>query len=305
MEEILKKEFRCRKVWSCGGQCQGGGISSGSVFSLDGQKVFVKRNPAPGSRALFDGECASLEILRETKIIRVPKPIKVFSHGDKTAFVMEYLMLSSVRNFACLGEKLAKIHLYNKNLKDNATRNESFIGRASEYVDRFGFHTTTCCGFIPLTNEWKDDWLTFYASNRLKPQIDRAIETYQDRGVLSLWPEIERVLPKLFPSDLNITPALLHGDFWEGNVGEVNNEPCMYDPACSYGHSEYDLGLAHFFRAFPPEFHDTYHSFIPKKPGFEKRLKVYLLFNAFNNWNHFGSVYQDLCISLMHEISNF
>ena len=49
MEDLLKEEFRCRQVKSSGGKT-GGVNSDGSVFLLDGQKVFVKRNPASGSR---------------------------------------------------------------------------------------------------------------------------------------------------------------------------------------------------------------------------------------------------------------
>ena len=27
-----------------------------------------------------------------------------------------------------------------------------------EYVDKFGFHAKTCCGYLPQGNAWDDDW---------------------------------------------------------------------------------------------------------------------------------------------------
>lgn len=33
------------------------------------------------------------------------------------------------------------------------------------YVDKFGFKCDTCCGLLPMPNDWMDDWvvrLTYY-----------------------------------------------------------------------------------------------------------------------------------------------
>ncbi|CAK8684793.1 unnamed protein product [Clavelina lepadiformis] len=248
---------------------------------------------------MYEGERASLEKLHETNIIKVPKPIKIFSRGEKSFFVMEYLAINSLqKQAACLGKKLAQLHIHNEKLQALSSRNGSFVGRSSQYIQKFGFDVTTCCGFLPMNNEWEDDWLTFYARNRLQPQIDRVISTYQDRNVLSLWPELERVLPKFFPRQLKITPALLHGDFWVGNTGETGSEPCVVDPASTYGHSEFDLALP----PFPTEFHTAYHKVIPKQPGFDKRHKIYILFYMLNRWNHLGSGYGPTAVAKMREI---
>ncbi|CAK8684839.1 unnamed protein product [Clavelina lepadiformis] len=303
MEQLLIEEFKCREVRSCGSD-SGGCISSGSVFSLDGRKVFVKRNPSVGSRTMFDGEYASLVKLSEAHIFRVPNPIKVFSRAERSFLVMEHLAISSLHKQASnLGAKLAQLHLYNENLKNTVTKNQSFVGKSSgKYVDSFGFDMTTCCGFIPMNNEWKKDWLQFYAINRLQPQIEKVTATYQNREVLNLWHELVTKLPNFFPNDFKITPSLLHGDFWVGNTGEVGNEPCVFDPACSYGHSEFDLALAHLIGGFPSDFHNAYHKILPKREGFENRIKLYKLFYNLNHWNHFGSGYKSSSISLMHEI---
>ena len=58
----------------------------------------------------------------------------------------------------------------------------------------------------------------------------------------------------------------------------------MFDPACFYGHHEFDLAIAGMFGGFTRQFYDAYHSIIPKPDGFEQRHKLYLLFHYLNHW---------------------
>ncbi|CAK8684798.1 unnamed protein product [Clavelina lepadiformis] len=288
MEDLLKEEFGSNELRSIGNA----GVKrrakrNANVFSLNGEKVFVKCNALKGSRTMYEGEYVSLTKLGHVNVVKAPKPIKVFGRGDNSFFVMEYLEINPV-------------------IKNAARR------RTSQFVDKFGFDVSTSCGLVSTNNEWVDDWLTFYARNRLKPQIDLVVSTFQDRKVTSFWSGIERLLPKIFTDDLNIIPSLLHGDFWEGNIGEIVNtgkteaesQLCIFDPASFYGHSEFDLALLHLHGGFHSEFFEAYHNILPKLPGFEKRLKVYMLFHILNGWNHFGSGFQTSTIALMKEISD-
>lgn len=108
-------------------------------------------------------------------------------------------------------------------------------------------------------------------------------------------------IPDLF-HDLDIIPALLHGDLWGGNVAEDSSGPIIFDPASFYGHSEYELAIAGMFGGFSSAFYSAYHSKIPKAPGFEKRLKLYQLFHYLNHWNHFGSGYRGSSLSIMRNL---
>ena len=47
---------------------------------------------------------------------------------------------------------------------------------------------------------------------------------YNDRKVGSVWTRLVPNLHKLF-KDIDIEPALLHGDLWGGNSGETDGEP--------------------------------------------------------------------------------
>ena len=56
------------------------------------------------------------------------------------------------------------MHLHNQELmKQEQTKESSVHKRDAEstsgsYVDKFGFHVNTCCGFIAQDNSWADDW---------------------------------------------------------------------------------------------------------------------------------------------------
>jgi protein-ribulosamine 3-kinase len=108
-------------------------------------------------------------------------------------------------------------------------------------------------------------------------------------------------IPDLF-HDLEIMPALLHGDLWGGNVAEDSSGPIIFDPASFYGHSEYELAIAGMFGGFSSSFYSAYHSKIPKAPGFQKRLELYQLFHYLNHWNHFGSGYRGSSLNIMRNL---
>lgn len=109
-------------------------------------------------------------------------------------------------------------------------------------------------------------------------------------------------IPDLF-RDLDIVPALLHGDLWGGNVAEDASGPVIFDPASFYGHSEYELAIAGMFGGFSGSFYAAYHSRLPRAPGFERRLQLYQLFHYLNHWNHFGAGYRGSSLSIMKKLS--
>lgn len=318
METVVKRTLRTETLIPFG-RGGGGCVNEGRSYSTDdGTKLYVKYNTnKSGARRMFDGEFASLNAIAKTNEIRVPKPIAVDDYQTGSFLIMEHLEMKSLasQTAAQLGVKLANLHLHNaKRLRDTSTN--SFVGReGGTFVERFGFETTTCCGFLPLNNEWKDDWVHFYCGQRIEPQMNLD-EVKGDREAREWWNKILRKIPSLFEG-IDVVPALLHGDLWSGNMAQTEIVeasggssssgtaiPAIFDPASFYGHHEFEFGIITMFGGFNQRFFDAYHSVIPKSRGFEKRLKLYELFHHLNHWNHFGSGYRGSTISIMKKLAS-
>ncbi|XP_014809529.1 PREDICTED: ketosamine-3-kinase-like isoform X2 [Calidris pugnax] len=278
MEEALKRELGTA-VLRPTGYSGGGCISQGQSYDTDHGRVYVKSNSKAEARRMFEGEMASLEALLKTQTIKVPKPIKVIDlPGGNTLFVMEHLEMRGLnRHSAKLGTQLADLHLHNQQLGEKLKKEESTV------------------------NDWQNDWVTFFARQRIQPQMDMIEKNSGDREARELWAQLQLKIPSLF-CDVEVVPALLHGDLWGGNVAEDDSGPIIFDPASFYGHSEYELAIAGMFGGFSSSFYSAYHSKIPKAAGFEKRLKLYQLFHYMNHWNHFGTGYRGSSLNIMRNL---
>uniref|UniRef100_A0A5S6QMB9 protein-ribulosamine 3-kinase n=1 Tax=Trichuris muris TaxID=70415 RepID=A0A5S6QMB9_TRIMR len=291
------------------GQRGGGCINQGCGYMTDSGPIFVKLNRDAKAHSMFSGEFASLAALYAANCVRVPKPIKVVPVVRGALFAAEYIDgMSRLNKYsALLGKQLARLHLHNSQLlKKESERKKWVTNRHDEFtiepVTKFGFHETTCCGFIPMDNDWSDDWVEFFTQKRLQAQYDMVMKSSSDRKLAELWPRMLEKIPSCFENCGEITPCLLHGDLWAGNVAETPTGPVVIDPASFYGHSEFEFGIASIFGGFNRQFYDAYYELIPKRPGFEKRLRLYALYNYLNHWNHFGIAYRESTIREVESI---
>ncbi|XP_061411991.1 ketosamine-3-kinase-like [Lethenteron reissneri] len=308
MESLLRAELGTDSVRPLGAAAGGGCISAGQSYETGRGRVFAKINVKSGAKCMFDGEFASLEAIASTRTVRVPKQMKVIEIPTGGALlVMEHLDMKSLnRGSGLLGQQLAEMHLHNRKIGERLHKEEKTIGKVPEqedveYVDKFGFHTATSCGYIPQLNEWQEDWVTFFSRQRLQLQLDMIEKDYGDRETRELWSQLQLRLGDFFRG-VEVVPALLHGDLWTGNAAEINEGPVIFDPASFYGHSEYELSISGMFASFSSTFYSSYHALIPKSEGFDKRQKLYQLFHYLNHWNHFGTGYRGSSISTMRSL---
>ncbi|XP_053707368.1 ketosamine-3-kinase [Synchiropus splendidus] len=307
MEAQLKRELGTSMLKSAG-HSGGGCISQGQSYDTDSGRVFVKINHQSEAKKMFDGELASLDAILKTGTVKVPKPMKVIElDTGGCVIVMEHLDMRSLNKYSKqLGEQLADLHLHNKQQMEKINKEQQTVGRGAgqledNYVDKFGFPVPTCCGYLPQNNDWQDDWVTFYSQQRLQHQLNVVEESYGDREARELWAALQLKIPQFF-KDLQIVPALLHGDLWGGNVSECANGPVIFDPASVYGHAEFELGIAGMFGGFSSSFYSAYHEKIVKAEGFAKRNQLYQLFHYLNHWNHFGGGYRGSSIKIMKDL---
>lgn len=307
MEAKLKKELGTTMFKSTG-HSGGGCISEGQSYDTDTGRVFVKINHKSEAKLMFDGEMASLEAILNTETVRVPKPVKVIELDTKgCVFVMEHLDMRGLSKYSKqLGAQLADLHTHNKRQLEKCNKEQQTVGKGAGQsevspVEKFGFHVPTCCGYIPQVNEWEEDWVTFYSKCRLQQQLNLVEKSYGDREARELWTELQRKIPQFF-TDVEIVPALIHGDLWSGNVAECADGPVIFDPSSCYGHSEFELSISGMFGGFNSSFYSAYHEKIPKAAGFEKRNQLYQLFHYLNHWNHFGGGYRGSSIRIMKNL---
>ena len=102
---------------------------------------------------------------------------------------------------------------------------------------RFGFPVNNTIGGTPQRNSWSAasgtaGWIEFYRECRLRPQLALAREPTLQRAGDALCDR----LPSLFDDlEADITPAILHGDLWQGNIASAAGAPVVFDPASYYG----------------------------------------------------------------------
>ncbi|RYP81119.1 hypothetical protein DL769_002128 [Monosporascus sp. CRB-8-3] len=170
----------------------------------------------------------------------VPKPIawgKVKDAATETHFlVVEFKDLvpgGVLPDAAKLGSRIAAMH------KRSASPN-----------GKFGFHVQTYDGSRIQAVGWDDKWTPFFgrllaeayaqdvAANGVWPALEAAFARTQSRLV-------PRLIGELEAEGRSVTPRLIHGDLWDGNVGvdAATGDPWIFDAAAYYAHHEMELGI--------------------------------------------------------------
>lgn len=108
-----------------------------------------------------------------------------------------------------------------------------------------------------------------------------------------------------FFKGVTVTPSILHGDLWSGNISGLRNERgnarggvTIFDPAVYYGHHEAEFGMS-WCASFTSDFWTAYRRHVPKEAGFENRLRIYKLYHYLNHFVLFGSGYKQECVSIL------
>lgn len=148
----------------------------------------------------------------------------------------------------------------------------------------YGWDADHAFGTVAICNARRDDWPTFWLSNRLLA-APRALPRDVAARIERLATPIAAALPA------RPRPSLLHGDLWTGNVHFGRHGPALIDPACYYGDAEVDLAMLTLFGSPPPAFLETYG---PLFDGWELRRAIYQLWPALVHLRLFGSGYRPM-----------
>lgn len=238
----------------------GGDIAQAFRLETADGPVFCKTHPAPPAD-MFHRESAGLRELRKhaPPELAVPEVLAESPNG----LVLEWIEEGgprSVDSESTLGAGLARLH--------RTTR--SRFGGLDD--DPGGY-----LGSVQVDLRPHEDWPEFYLTRRVTPLIEKAIEAGR------VDPSAREMLDALAPRADELCgppepPALLHGDLWAGNrLVDRGGTNWLIDPACHYGHREYDLAMMQLFGGFGPACFRAYDDTWPLGDGWRDRVPWYQL----------------------------
>ena len=250
----------------------GGSINNAYQITTAQNLFFLKTNTADFAFQMFQVEAKGLQILKETKTIKIPNIID-FGKIENTAFViLDFLKTDHISDifWEKFGRQLAMLH--------------------QQSASKFGLDHSNFIGSLPQSNKLKDTWVDFFIEERILPQIVLA----EKKGILPSFIRIQfdtllKKLNEIFPEE---EPALIHGDLWSGNfIKGKNQTPILIDPSTYYGHREMDLAMSYLFGGFDQRFYKSYQDTFPLQPNFVNRVKIYQLYYLMVHVNLFGVGY--------------
>ncbi|MEM6642003.1 MAG: fructosamine kinase family protein [Bacteroidota bacterium] len=249
----------------------GGCINNAFRLNTNHDSYFVKWN-SKDRNDLFKAEKQGLAVLKDASQIKVPDILGSGVVKDKSYLLLKWINQGHQTSqfWKIFGRDLALMH--------------------QETADQFGLDHDNFIGSLHQSNHQHGSWASFYTQERLLPQLElavqkRLIDSKTAKGVESLC----KRLPDLIPAE---TPALLHGDLWNGNfLANSNACPVLIDPAVHYGHRETELAFTHLFGGFDRTFYQSYEQTYPLEKGFESRIDIHNIYPLLVHVNLFGSSY--------------
>lgn len=251
----------------------GGDINLCYWLSNYQHNYFVKLNDKSRLHQ-FESEAYSLAQIKQLKVMACPEVITLGTTLDKSYLVLEYLPFktASALQWYNFGEQLAKMH-------------------KSSIHGQFGWQHDNYIGTTLQPNGWQSNWRTFFSEQRIGWQLQLLAEKSITLG------NIEHIIDVCHDTLMHhqVTPCLVHGDLWQGNLGFNEQGIFIFDPASYYGDREVDIAMTELFGQLPDEFYQGYQAVYPLDNDYDKRKLVYNFYHILNHANIFGGVYIEQC----------
>jgi fructosamine-3-kinase len=261
----------------------GGCIHRAYVLECRGARFFAKVNAATRWHN-FTAEEDGLKALARAGVT-VPSVVSLGTTPGHAYLLLRFMDLGALDGDSArgLGRALATMH-------------------ARDAGARYGWHRANYIGATPQSNGWHDDWASFWAEERIAPQLELAKRNALGDSLQTLGARLLERFPALLAGHAP-KPALVHGDLWSGNAGAlVSGEPVVFDPAVYVGDAEVDLAMTELFGGFPRAFYAGYVEVSPIAPGYEARKPLYNLYHVLNHANLFGGGYVAQAERLMSQL---
>jgi fructosamine-3-kinase len=266
IEEKTKTKVLCQE------SLHGGNINSIYLLKTTTLPMVVKSNSLKEYPKMFEYEKKGLEKLEQTKTIRIVETINQVNSGDLSFLVLNYVQprTKTKQFWENFGIKLNLLHQTQSN--------------------SFGLDSPNYIGNLPQFNNWCSTWSEFYVTQRLEPQLKKAIEKGFLKGLSQPFEKLFHNIDTLFPKE---SPSLIHGDLWRENfISGENNTPFLIDPSIYFGHREMDIGMSLLFGGFESPFYAAYNNENPLEKKWEERVPLTQLYPLLVHLNLFGNQYE-------------
>ncbi|SMG39045.1 Fructosamine-3-kinase [Marivirga sericea] len=258
----------------------GGSINDAFRYSVGNEEFFVKYNNQV--QGIINREVDGLNAIANLNCIKTPEIIAYEKLDDYEVLVLRFINsgLRTPKAWESFGQQLAEMHL-----------------KPATY---YGWYQDNFIGSLHQTNKKYEDFIDFFISERLRPQIKLAkandyFSAEEIKKFDCLFQKLEDILPETQPS-------LVHGDLWSGNfmIGEEDT-PFLIDPSIHYNFRETDIAFTHLFGGFDRQFYDAYNSYYPLAKGFQDRIALYNIYPLLVHLNLFGTGYYGSLMSNLNQ----
>ncbi|RJG42399.1 fructosamine kinase family protein [Motilimonas pumila] len=229
----------------------------------------------------FQAEVDNLKHLQLSQVVNTPEVIAVENSSAMSFIVLQYFAFEPAARLGWqrAAQQLANCHQYGEQ-------------------SMFGWDQDNFIGATLQPNRWQSNWSSFFSEQRIGWQLELNAEagTY--------FPGIDKIIESVRQQlhHHKVTPSLLHGDLWRGNIGFCGQQSYFFDPACYWGDRETDIAMTQLFEPFEACFLQTYQHQYPLPQDFQARQDIYQLYHLLNHNLLFGGCYFEQCQQYIRRI---
>ncbi|KAI4863931.1 Fructosamine kinase-domain-containing protein [Hypoxylon rubiginosum] len=225
--------------------------------ALDTKVFFLKITYGATGKEMVESEFECMDKLHDFGRDFVTEP---FATGTYSSMPDVHFLLCEFRPMEdklpppfVLGPKVAVLH------------------RSSPAFPKFGFYFATFHGNVRVVHPFSKTWEEYFTTTtRALFEQERSVQGPSEEIEQMIEPFFQKVIPRLLrpleTGGRSITPCIIHGDLWHGNVGieKGTGKSVIFDAASFFAHNEYELGVwRQPWNKINSDYRDEYHKHFP------------------------------------------
>ncbi len=231
------------------------------------------------------GPIYRLESPTERYLLKISEPstklaVEAAMLKDLAAYGIRVPKVYAVAEGYLLTEYITTVSMRTEEKEKNAAALLTTLHSVSNDARMYGYWYDTTIGPFEQKNEQTQyNWALFYGQMRLIPMMRRCLE--RDAIERSDATRIEALCESLhLRLDLaKITPSLIHGDLWSGNILFEREGAVLIDPAIFFADREMELAFILMFDTFGKTFFEHYGRIHPLSVDFyDTKVPLYQLY---------------------------